>query len=286
MIKKIKFLLIGLIVFSNSTIPVYANTADLTKNGSIEITLKEANENMINGAEITIYHIADAINVNNNLTYSLRNNITGCNVNLDNLTDTDLINQINKCNLDNANKYTKVTNTNGIVSFNNLKLGLYIIKQTNKVKGYSNIDSFLIAIPTVEDNTWIYDIKSKPKADIYKEIDITIQKKWNSHSKDLPNEVTIELYNDKDLIDSIKLNENNNWTFTFENLKLSDKYNVKEVNIPKGYTPSYKEDNYIFTITNTDTLATTGQIFYPIIIFAILGIILILTGIRIIKNEV
>ena len=68
-------------------------------------------------------------------------------------------------------------------------------------------------------------------------------------------------------------------------MKLSDKYHVKEVNIPKGYTPSYKENNYLFTVINTDTLATTGQIFYPIIILSILGIILILTGIRIIKEE-
>ena len=69
-------------------------------------------------------------------------------------------------------------------------------------------------------------------------------------------------------------------------MKLSDKYNVKEINVPKGYTPSYKVDDYLFTITNTDTLAQTGQIFYPIIIFLFLGIILILTGLRIIKNEV
>lgn len=69
-------------------------------------------------------------------------------------------------------------------------------------------------------------------------------------------------------------------------MKLSDKYSVKEINIPKGYIPSYKVNNYVFTITNTDTLATTGQIFYPIIIFSVLGIMLILIGIKFIKEEV
>ena len=68
-------------------------------------------------------------------------------------------------------------------------------------------------------------------------------------------------------------------------MKLSDKYSVKEINVPKGYTPSYKVNNYVFTVTNTDTLPFTGQIFYPIIILSTLGIVLILTGVRIMKNE-
>jgi len=189
------------------------------------------------------------------------------------------------CNIENAVKHVSNTDVNGIASFNDIDLGLYYVKQTKKVEGYSNFDSFLVAIPKVEDDVWTYDIKAKPKAEIYKVIDIIIEKKWNSNSNILPSEVTIELYNDKELIDSVKLNKDNNWTYTFNDMKLSDKYNVKEVNIPKGYTPSYKENNYTFTVTNTDTLAYTGQVFYPIIIFLSLGIILILAGIKIIKTE-
>lgn len=284
--KKIKLLLISFVMFFCLTLTVSANTADLSKKGSIEITLKEGTDNWINDAEITIYHIADAIEINNNLAYSLRSELSDCDVSLDNLEDPNLLNEISKCNLDDAIKHIGTTNVNGIVKFDNLDLGLYFVKQTKSVKGYSNVDSFLTAIPKVEDNMWVYDIKANPKTEIYKVIDVIIEKKWNSHNEDLPKEVTIELYDDELLIDSIKLNKNNDWTYTFENMKLSDKYSVKEVNIPKGYTPSYKVNNYVFTVINTDTLATTGQIFYPIIILLVLGIILILTGIRIIKDEV
>ena len=28
---------------------------------------------------------------------------------------------------------------------------------------------------------------------------------------------------------------------------------IKEINIPDGYTPSYKVNDYVFTVTNTDT---------------------------------
>lgn len=174
---KIKLLIISLVLFFWLSIPVSADNITLTEKGSIEITLKESDDNMIEGAEISIYHIANAIELNNNLSYSLRNELSECNINLNDLTDTNLLNEISNCNLDNTNKYIGSTNKNGIVKFNNLDLGLYYIKQTNNVSGYSNIDSFLLAIPTVEDNEWIFDIKAKPKTDIYKVVDIIIEKK-------------------------------------------------------------------------------------------------------------
>jgi hypothetical protein len=286
MINKIKFLLISLVMFFSLTLPVYANnTADLSKTGSIEVILKEGTDNMISGGEITIYHIADAIDVNNNLAYQIKDELGECNVDLSDITRQELVDEISKCNLDNANKYNGITDTFGSVKFNDLKLGLYYIKQTKGVKGYSNIDPFVVGIPTVEDNKWVYDVFAKPKTDIFKVIDITIKKEWNVRNTKLPESVTIQLYNDLELVDTVILNKDNNWTYTFIDLKLSDKYNVKEIDVPKGFTPSYKEDNYVFTVTNTDILAQTGQIFYPIIILSILGVVFILVGIKLIKNE-
>lgn len=286
MIKKVSYLFTALVLFFGFSITVSANTVDLSKKGSIEITLKESENNKIKDAEITLYHVADATEVNNNLLFSLRSDLNNCSVNLDDLTDSNLESEIAKCINENTTKYVSITNSNGIVKFNNLDLGLYLAVQTKSVEGYSDIDSFLVAIPKVEDNNWIYDIKSKPKTDVYKVIDVTVKKTWNSSSKNLPNEVTIELYEEDELIDTVKLNDENNWTYTFENIKMSDKYNVREINVPKGYTPSYKQEEYVFTVTNTDVLANTGQIFYPIIVLSFLGIVLILSGIKIIKNEV
>lgn len=282
--KAFKIILISF-MFLIFTFTVSANTIDLNSKGSIEITLKEGADNMIEGAQITLYHIADATNVNNNLVFSLKSQLDTCNVDLSDLTDTNLLNEISMCNIQNANKYVGTTDSNGKYNFNNLDLGLYYVEQTKNVEGYSNFDSFLVAIPKIENNKWVVDIKAKPKTDIYKVIDLTVVKKWNSHSGNIPNEVTIELYDDLELIDTIKLNKDNNWSYTFVDIKLSDKYSVKEVNVPKGYTPSYKVNDYIFTVTNTDTLAQTGQIFYPIIIFMFLGIILVLIGLKILKNE-
>jgi len=282
--RKVNYLFIAIILFISLITNVKANTIDLSKKGSITVTLKEKSENvLIDGAEITIYHIGDASIKDNNLVFNKREELT-CDVSLDNFKDTKLVSDISKCINDNIIKYVGTTD-NGKVTFNNLNQGLYLVTQTKSTEGYSDIDSFLVAIPKVEDNKWVYDAKAKPKTDIYQVIDVTVLKKWNTDSKDLPNEVTIELYESDTLVDSIKLNDDNNWTYTWKNIKLSDKYSVKEVNIPKGYTPSYKVNEYVFTVTNTGTLAFTGQIFYPIIVLSILGIILILAGIKLIKDE-
>lgn len=281
--RKVNYLFITIILFISLITNVKANTIDLSKKGSISVTLKEKSENvLIDGAEITIYHIGDASIKDNNLVFNKREELT-CDVSLDNLKDTKLVSDIAKCINDNIIKYEGTTD-NGKVTFNNLNQGLYLVTQTKSTEGYSDIDSFLVAIPKVEDNKWIYNINALPKVDIYKVIDLVVEKKWNTISKNIPKYVNIELYKGEELIDTIELSEENNWTYTFEGIEKSDKYTIKEINIPKGFTPSYKVNEYIFTVTNSDVLADTGQIFYPIIISFIAGFIFIVFGIKFIKE--
>lgn len=281
--KSINYLIVSLILLISLINNVKANTTYLSKKGSISVTLKEESKNiLIDGAEITIYYVGDASIKDNNIVFNKREELT-CEVSLDNLKDTKLVSNISKCINDNVIKYVGTTN-NGKVTFNNLNQGLYLVSQTKSAPGYSNIDSFLVAIPKVEDNKWIYDINALPKVDIYNVIDLVVEKKWNTVSKNVPKYVNIELYKGDELVDTIELNEENNWTYIFENIEKKDNYSIKEINIPKGFTPSYKVNEYIFTVTNSDVLANTGQIFYPIIISFIIGFIFIVFGIKFIKE--
>ena len=43
----------------------------------------------------------------------------------------------------------------------------------------------------------------------------------------------------------------NNWEYTWEQIEASDEYNVKEINVPEGYTPTYKQIANTFIITNS-----------------------------------
>ena len=286
--KRINYLLVVITLFFGFMITVGAkenHTVDFSRKGSIVVTLHEMSEDTyVEGAEITIYKIADAYLDGVNLAFKYTDEFSSCSVSLDDLTIDDLSKKITLCVKPESVGTSLITNDFGTVIFNDLDLGLYLVSQTNKVEGYSNIDSFLVQIPKVIDNSWTYDIIANPKTDIYKEIDLVVNKVWNTDSNKLPEKVEIELLLDGEVIDTVILNSSNKWTHTFKNLEKSDKYSVREINIPKGYKVSYTNNEYIFTVTNTDTLANTGQLFYSIIILAVFGLIFILLGVIEIKK--
>ena len=74
MVKKISYLLIMFALFIGFNNIVNAQesnyTIDFSRKGSIDITLhEEAKDTYVEGAEITIYHVADIYNNNNNLDH-------------------------------------------------------------------------------------------------------------------------------------------------------------------------------------------------------------------------
>lgn len=284
MVKKISCLLIAITLFLGFSLSVNAKESnhiiDFSKTGSIKVTLhEEAEDTYVEGARITIYKIADVYSNEGRLSFKYTDNFSSCKASLDDMTDENLTEDISKCVTEEFIGISEVTNQNGTVTFDDLSLGLYFIKQTSKVEGYSNIDSFLVHTPTTIENSWIYDIVATPKTAIYKEIDLTVKKVWNTNASAVPSKVEIELYNDKELIDTIELTADENWTYTWENIEKSDKYSVKEINVPKGYKVTYSNEGNVFTVTNTDTLANTGQLYYSIIFLTILGSLCLLFGV-------
>ena len=290
--KKIKYLLLFVMILLTNSNIVLANTndniIDFNKLGTITITLKESNNNIsIKGAELTIYKIASATSIDNNLEYIFNDNIKKCNLDLSDISDNNLANKIDKCieNLE-LEDITKTTNEEGIVIFDNLQLGLYLVKQTNNVEGYSNIDPFLVAIPTLENNIWIYNIEATPKTDIIRLMDIIVEKKWDIiNGNNTPNKVLVQLLKKDEVIDTIILNNENNWTYTWKQIEASDEYSVKEIEIPAGYTATYRTVDNKFIITNTKTLVQTGQNILLIQVLVSIGLIFIITGLIINKRN-
>lgn len=284
--KKIKYLLIGLLIMIPGMIKADTGIVDFEGRGTIELLLKESTDGtMVPGAEISIVKIAKAIDKNNNLAFEYVDEISDCSLLVDEIKDvsSELLECIDKSNL----KYDKkITDKNGMVKFNNLELGLYLIKQTNKIEGYSSFLPFLIMIPEFIDDEWNYDIEATPKTDIIKLMDITVRKEWNiSSNKMIPEEIEIQLIKGSQVIDTIKLNKDNDWKYTWEELEVSDEYRVLEVNVPDGYTASYRNEDGVFIIVNTDTLIKTSSNTWLIQGLALLGIIIITIGIICEKKE-
>jgi hypothetical protein len=88
---------------------------------------------------------------------------------------------------------------------------------------------------------------------------ISVQKVWkdnNNINKERPKNVTVNLYADEELYETIELNEENNLSHTFENLNVYNEgqkieYTIKEVEVPNYKTEITGNANEGFTITNT-----------------------------------
>lgn len=118
--------------------------------------------------------------------------------------------------------------------------------------------------------------------------DLTVKKVWAGDSGRLaerPSSVTVALYNGETQVDKVVLNDANKWTHTWENLDATVDWSVKEVNVPKGYKASYKTKDNVVTVTNTASLIQTGQLNWPIMVFGLLGILLVLAGLLMMRKR-
>lgn len=265
-------------------LPVSANTVDFNQKGSIMLELVEQEHNeKIADANIEIIKIADAkVDLNGNLYYEYVTSLNNCNVDIKDVTKID-VNELTTCINDNTDKVSNLTDSNGIVSFNNLDLGLYLVRQTNKLNNYTSIDSYLVTIPTIEDNTWIYDIHSVPKTEIQKKMEITIIIEWKTEKDIKDKEVTAELFNDNQKVNEYLITKDDNWTRS-DTVLLSDKYSVKGETI-EGFNISYVIEGNVFRIIYSDNLPQTGENVYVTYILAFTGLIFIMLGVTLKKNE-
>lgn len=283
--KKIKGIILMFVMLFMSSVSVYAenNIVDFSRKGTIDITLSEEEDIKVSGAEITIYKVADAGVNNSNLEFVYDDTLSTCK---EDLGKGNITNEVVTCvTSSDLVSYSGVTDEEGRVHFDNLDLGLYLVSQTNQVEGYSKVSPFTVMIPQVQDNSWIYEIEATPKVDIIRLFDLTVKKVWNvSSDVDIPNEVTVELFKGEEVVDKVTLNEENDWTYTFRQIEMSDDYSVREVSVD-GYTATYREEGNTFIVTNTKSLVQTGRSIYVVPILALSGLFFIVVGIMLEKRK-
>ena len=119
-------------------------------------------------------------------------------------------------------------------------------------------------------------------------VDLTVKKVWSDENDKLdirPDSVTVTLYNGDAAVEKVTLGAWNNWSYTWTDLDGNDDWSVLETGIPKGYTPSYRTNGDVVTITNTATLIQTGQLNWPIPVLGSLGVLMIFFGIFMMRKK-
>lgn len=147
----------------------------------------------------------------------------------------------------------------------------WTVEEANVPEGYT------VSYETVGTATTITNTKDVPVSG--KPLDITVKKVWSGdEAKDRPSYVTITLYNGNEVYDVVKLSDENNWTYHWEDESVYGNWQIVETNIPKGYTPSYAASDDVVTVTNTRKLIQTGQMNWPVYVAGGIGIALVALG--------
>lgn len=262
--------------------PVFAveNTViDWSKTGSISVALKDSSGTVLSGVKIAVYKVADARSRDRQLTYAFTKDFKNSGVPTDKLADESAVQRLAAyAESRDLQKAAVKTTADGLVKFNDLSLGAYLIMAEGGEDGDVECTPLVAFVPYSTSDRWIYDVSTAPKADIVHTGSITVKKVWNDDGKDRPESVTVQLLKGGAVRETVSLNQQNNWSCQWQDLPKSDAWSVKEIDIPEGYTATYKSDGSIYTITNSAKLPQTGQLNWPIPVMAIAGVLLFALG--------
>lgn len=184
-----------------------------------------------------------------------------------------------------------VTDQQGKALFADLQSGLYLVKGQPLEKGdyVYEYAPFMVSVPGKAEGKWQYDVtadvKVEPRPLLF---DMPVIKYWKDpgYVDKRPDEITVDLYCDGAVLQSVKLNARNHWKHTFEDLERTHTWMVKEQKVPSGYKVTYDTSNGAQIITNTyvkqvpgqQTIPQTGLMWWPVPVMAVLGLTLVIIG--------
>jgi uncharacterized surface anchored protein len=264
---------------------VLAQGFDAGRTGSVSVTLTDRDgKTPIEGAELSLYHVATVrLNSKNNLSYTFTKPFEACGSALDDPALSGKLEAFTGEHSVSAQKCS--TDARGTAAFTNLPLGLYFVKQTGTVAGYAPCTSFLVTVPNESADGYVYEVNASPKTDIARLTDITVRKVWNTDAfTKAAGQLEVQLLRDGTVVKTAVLNEQNNWQVTYPDMPESDRYSILEVNVPSGFTATYSQTGYVFTVTNTASLPQTGQLIWPVPVLALAGLCLIVVGVVVLRK--
>ena len=159
---------------------VSAGFYESDRKGSFTLTLREdekgSEQKVFPGIGMRIYKVGSVKNNSGAISFVIDSALQSTGVNFDNLTTADA--SVKAANvLADAVKDSEiafqeaVSNANGVATFGNLDLGMYLIVKSvgnSKIK----ISPILLSLPYMEDaDTWLYDVDAYPKIETSKNND-------------------------------------------------------------------------------------------------------------------
>ena len=303
-------LLISVLVLT--AVCVFSFTALAAQTGFVKIVFQNDNE-PISGVPFRLYQVALETE---NRTYQLTEAFAESQISLDDFEQEDMADLIAALS-DYVAEHEGIpvymeskTNSDGEASFENLPKGLYLLlgdEVTVDNIVYLPLPSVFFVPSSDLDGNTVYDITVMPKYERHELTERRVVKIWkdDGHTDMRPQEITVQLLCDGEVYDEQVLNESNNWSYTWSGLESEHDWQIAEVDVPKGYESSVTLDGVTFTVTNTykteetpspspeptpsqtpgPDLPETGMLWWPVPVFAALGVILCVVGCLVYKEK-
>lgn len=138
---------------------------DLTKKGSVSVTMVDKSANSaVGGGEMTLYYVAGVVREDWNDSYAYTEAFAECTLSLDNPESGELAKGIADFAAQNGIAGTaREIGDDGVVTFGNLEVGLYLLAQTKAASGYEAVAPFLVSVPIAINGELSYDVNATPK---------------------------------------------------------------------------------------------------------------------------
>lgn len=136
---------------------------DLDKIGSIDITLRDTDGNIVNDGTIAACKVADVYYDNQGYKYVYTEPFVDSEYSLDKSSIPELAKELHEYAIENEIVSDVYNNTDGKIKIENLTVGLYLISQQTASAGYSEIVPFLVSLPYQLDGILEYEVDASPK---------------------------------------------------------------------------------------------------------------------------
>lgn len=165
--RRIISLLISVVLLCGMSLTAFAHDVpDLTRTGTIEITMKTG-ETTVPGGTVTAIRVGEIWEEDGNYSFRLNEQLRDSGLSLEDIQSPELAADLARyAEEHDLGGKTQTVDREGHVSFADLELGLYLVVQKKAAEGYCAISPFLIGLPNLEDGVYVYEVDASPKVDL------------------------------------------------------------------------------------------------------------------------
>lgn len=166
MLKKILSLIAVMALLCAMCTTVFAHDVpDLTKTGTITLTMKSG-ETPVSGGTLTAIRIGEVYEFDGNYDFRLVGDFAADGAFVEDYNQ-DLADKMAKIAEDKKTAgETKTIGADGKVVFSGLELGLYLFVQTKPADGYYTANPFIMGVPQLENEVYVYEVDATPKVGV------------------------------------------------------------------------------------------------------------------------